>query len=1183
MKLKRLEIQGFKSFAEKTEIIFEQGTTAIVGPNGSGKSNISDAVRWVLGEQSAKQLRGAKMEDVIFGGTEKRKPLSWCEVSLLFDNEDRALALDCAEVLVTRRVWRSGESEYYLNKATCRLKDINELFRDTGIGKDGYSLIGQGRIDEILSTKSEERREVFEEAAGIVTYRTRKNEAERRMENTRQNLDRVEDILSELEGQLEPLARQAEDAKKYLSLRNTLRDLELNAFLIHHDRLKGRSNQLEQLISTIDEETQRVEPEIAALTSQRETLNTMTDAMDQEDAVLSARVLEAARALESQEGQNNVLKERILNAEAAERREAALQQEESTRADALAVLKAENSAEEAQRAQQLEAARAELARLEAAFTEAQRSASASEEAIEVHKAAIMQAMNRMSDMKSAQARLTTLQQSLKGRLEEAEGTKANLGSQRQALADALITAQSALKAEQEALSSLEAEAKGLDESVRVAGQESERLLSSLKDKTGMRHETDSRLKVLREMERDYEGYQHAVRQALLRARGDKSIRGVVASNLKTPERYERALEMVLGSALQHIITEDEHAAKRMIEYLRQNRFGRATFLPMSTVSGRTLNRDERQVLSMPGCIGVASELVRFDEEYRSIMENLLGRTVLAENLDAGIEIMKKGRHAFRLVTLEGDVMHSGGSMTGGSVQSRMTSLLSREREIEEHQARLGVLEKEIKSIQAQVTALDARRAEDKKQRNALFDQAHQAEIAVAREQEHTARAQAELAAHDQRREQAELLAEQIHTNLSDIEEQLAQAQADHEGGALDQAGMHERTFTMQASLSEAKAKLETIREDTTRCRVSVASQERELEAVRKEGERLEKEESQLSARQDRREEEREEQARALTQDRESLKASIVEHGQRARLLEERRAEQAACAAKRQKLLAENRAMTTRLESLRETMAMSADKRHKTELQLVRVQGDLKSLQERIWSEYELTYAGAVEFKRDDFDLKESEKEITSIRSDIRAMGTVNVNAVESYISIKERFDQLDAQKQDLLKATTDLEGIIQELLVKMEKRFRARFAQLNEYFSTAFSMLFGGGKAELKLLDDDDILNCGIDVVAQPPGKKLQLLTLLSGGERALTAIAILFAMLKLKPTPFCVLDEIEAALDEANVANFADYLNQFSSTTQFVVVTHRRGTMERCQALYGVAMEEKGVSRMVSVKLAGA
>ena len=1180
MRLKKLELTGFKSFAEKTEILFENGTTAIVGPNGSGKSNISDAVRWVLGEQSAKSLRGAKMEDVIFNGTEKRKPLTFCEVSLLMDNEDGALKIDAAEVLITRRVWRSGEGEYFINRAACRLRDIQDLFRDTGVGRDGYSVVGQGRVDEILSQKSEDRRRVFEEAVGIATYRARKEEAEKRMDNTQQNLDRVEDIISELEAQLGPLEKQAEDAKRYLALRDTLRDLDLNQFLIRHDKQTQRVEQFRQALETAQQALAEAEPKIEALQAEREARERAADELYTACDEANTVVLEAAREVDTRKGANELLRERIARRREDGEKEAALREAEIEKIANLKKTGSENADEIARREAALSDARVSLQGAERALQEAQKAASECEETLEAHKTALMAAMNRAADMRSAQARLGALKQSLEGRLADAEADAEGSREGRQALLETMEKAQAELARVNEKKQAMDAQARALDESVRAAAQQSETLLAKLNERSRVMHETASRLKVLREMARDYDGYQNAVKQALLYARGDSSVRGVVANILRTPKDYERALEMVLGPALQNIITEDEHAAKRLINYLRQNRMGRATFLPMNTIRGRTLSYDERQVLSMPGCVGVASELVQFGEEYRGIVENLLGRTVIAENLDTGIEIMRRGRHAFRLVTLEGDVMHSGGSMTGGSTQSRMTSLLSREREIAEHETRLKTVENEISQIQDKLQALDASRTEAKRRRNALYDSAHEAEIDVARETEHFEAAKAALSEHDAREGKAALLVEQIRENLSDIEAQLRQAEQAQTGDETDREGMQAETVRIQQLLTQARARVEALHEESAEKRVAVAAQERELEAARREGERLRQESERLL-----REREARERERAAESGRQLDDETRLREGERdAEALEEK----LTAARKRHEGLNEKhraaqgdvRRLTGELEALRAQAAEDGDRSHKFEIQLVRAEGDLKSLQDRIWNEYELTYAGAEPFRRDDFNLREADKQIADIRAEIRAMGTVNVNAVEAYQTTKERFDMLDAQKQDLLKAADDLKDIIESLLSQMESRFRKRFAMLNGFFGTAFTKLFGGGRAELRLTDEHDVLGCGIDIVAEPPGKKLQLLSLLSGGERALTAIALLFAMLELKPTPFCILDEIEAALDEANVANFADTLNELAKDTQFIVVTHRRGTMERCQALYGVAMEERGVSRMVSVKL---
>ena len=1180
MRLKKLEIYGFKSFAERTEIFFEQGTTGIVGPNGSGKSNISDAVRWVLGEQSAKQLRGAKMEDIIFNGTEKRKPLAWCEVSLMFDNSDGSLPMDCAELEVTRRVYRNGTSEYYLNRASCRLKDITDLFRDTGIGKEGYSLIGQGRIDEILSVKSEDRRNIFEEAAGIVKYKARKLEAEHRMENTRQNLLRVEDILQEMETQLGPLEEQSRVARRYLTLQEALRSLELNAFLVQYDRFQTRMAEAEALLRGLEGSLQEAEQRLAEARARRVSQEETVQGL--EDRARQARqdVLEATRALQSLQGENGVLRERIQNEQAQAKRltEALAAAEEKRAANLLA------ARQQAERGdldtQALDKARAELETAERGLEAALGRENAAEQALEEHKAALIAAMNRLSDMRQTQARLTTMRQTLEARLEETGKALAEHTARRGSLEEGVAAAEASGKEVAARLERLAADAAVSEQHIRDTATETEALNERGQAQSAKLHETSSRLRMLQEMARDYEGYQHAVKQVLLRGRQEPGVCGVVASLMQVPADYERAVEMVLGGALQNVVTEDEHVAKRMIEYLRSNRYGRATFLPLTTIRGRTLTPQERQALNVPGCLGVASELVGFDERYRDVVENLLGRTVIAENLDVGIEVMRRGRHAFRLVTLQGDVMHSGGSMTGGSVQSRMTSLLSRNREIEEHQEALEGIKKAQEQTRRRLEELEQVRAEGKRERGELYARVHQEEIAAAREQERLSNAKAALEAHLRQTGALESQLEQMRSTLEDIAGQLAQSGQNEDSAQVDQSAMQRRTLALQEALAHARQEAEQARERVTGCKVALAAQEREDEAQRRELNRLRAEQ------------------RTLDADIASLRAQLEESERRcgesqARFVrgEADHSAQEAELAARQKLQADLEAeRTAAQEALRETRALEerlqsqiqeeTERRHRAEVQFARLEGDCKALQDRIWNTYELTYAGALEWKQEDFSLSDAEKEITAYRQEIRSLGAVNVHAVEEYQALRERYDQMVMQRDDLTAAAEDLQGIIDELLVKMERRFREQFKLLNEYFGQTFTALFGGGTASLSLADERNVLECGIEVVAQPPGKKLQLLSLLSGGERALTAIAILFAMLRLKPTPFCILDEIEAALDEANVANFANFLAEYAKSTQFVVVTHRKGTMERCQALYGVAMAERGVSRMVSVRL---
>lgn len=1180
MRLKRLEIYGFKSFAERTVVVFDEGITGIVGPNGSGKSNLSDAVRWVLGEQSAKALRGGKMEDVIFNGTQKRKRMGYCEVSLVFDNEDHALSVDYTEVMITRRVYRSGEGEYYINKSACRLKDIVELFRDTGVGKEGYSIIGQGRIDEILSQKSEDRRGIFEEAAGIVKYRTRKEESEKRLANMRDNLSRVEDIIAELESQLEPLEKASETARRYLNLRDELRVLECSAFVLRSDRAKERIAEAEQLLVGLKEAIAHEEKRADELSAQREKANEGAQKLENEVTAAHDAVLELTRETEAREGELGVLRAEINR---MEKDVLALSQEEDVKRARSAALDEEIAKNErdalANRTKIIELTR-QLSQKEEALQTAQEEAREAEEKLEAHKSAIIDAMNRLSDVRTSEARLSTMRKELERRGEEADAQREELAQAAQRMDEQLAQADGELEQAKRG----EAEKTEIEQNIELEAQENGQKIAvvqkALGDANGQKQATSSRLRVLREMERDYAGYQQAVKQVLLHARGNEGVRGVVASLMRVPKQLERAVEAVLGGALQNVVTTDEYIARDMIAYLRQNKLGRATFLPMTTISGRTLSQQERQALAMPGCVGVASELIEFDEQYRGIVENLLGRTVIAENLDAGIEIMRRGRHAFRLVTLEGDVMHSGGSMTGGSSASRMTSLLSREREIKEHEKLLVELEQKIADCARRLERDEAIRQEIKQRRAQAFEDIRQAQIDVSIAQERVRTLNVQREEHRTQQDRCELLRKQIAQNLEQIDSQLAGARDTQAGEQKTNEEMNKQTAAMSDALYEKRETLDALREETQNLRVTLAACERDANALNQDGARMRREQSAVGVQ--------------IGEAHENREALTLRHQQSMQQLARDTAEQQACAGKleaaKQNLLAKQntrnegqekvRQLTQEIDSLRETLAMDMDKCHKAELILGRTQSELEQMQQRIWDDYELTYAGAKEYLAEPFDMAGSDKRTGEIRREIREMGPVNVKAMEDYRACRERYDDLASQRDDLVKAQDDLLGIIDSLQKQMEKQFMENFHLLQQYLSETFVKLFGGGKAELRLVDEKDVLGCGIDIVAQPPGKKLQMLSLLSGGERALTAIAILFAMLRLKPTPFCFLDEIEAALDDGNISTFADYLRDFSKDTQFVVVTHRKGTMERCDGLYGVAMEEKGVSKMLSVEL---
>lgn len=1185
MRLKKLYIHGFKSFADRVEMTFEHGVTGVVGPNGCGKSNISDAVRWVLGEQSARQLRGSRMEDVIFNGTEKRRRMAYCEVTLTFDNEDHSLPSDYTEVAVTRRVFRTGESEYLLNGAACRLKDVVDLFRDTGIGRDGYSIVGQGRVGEILSQKSEDRRQVFEEAAGIVKYKARKSEAEKRLDNTEQNLSRIADIISELESRLEPLRLQSEDARKYLAMREEQKGLDLNVFLIRSERYQEKIAELRLTAENMRETLAQNEREQQALNERRESVQNQLSEREERAAELRESLQALIQEVEAQEGQANVLRERL----AASRREQARVEDEKRAAEEGETgmrRRIETLEGEIAREGEAVAAREERqAALDRALEEAETAAARLETEAEDAKERVIRFMNDMGDVKSEQARLTALGEAIDRQLASLSAGAEEDSRVAADLTRAVEDAEGVWDEENDRLKALNEAAREISERTRRAGEEYERLTAESQKLLSIKQELGSRLKLLTEMQRDYEGYNLSVKQVLMEAerRGGAGVHGVVASILHAPQRLERALDMVLGGTLQNVVVDRDEDAKAMIEYLKRNRYGRATFLPISSIRGRTLDMGERRVLSMPGCVGLASEMVTYDPIYRGIVENLLGRTVIAEDLNSGIAIQRAGRYQFRLVTLDGDVMHSGGSMTGGSVQSRMTSLLSREREITESTENMKKLTEKLAQSQNQLKKGEEERAALKRERAQLFDDVHQQEIAVTRAEDHLARAREELNGHTGRAARVNEARAQLAEQKAEILSQLDALGQRRETTEDEGEALRKKAQALQTSLSEKRAALNAQRQEAGDARVALATAKRGFEALKQDLSRLNAQKGDA--------------ARALAEAAESLRALAcrLKADEEALTTEEGRLELARrglngaredfqrADESRLKAQTELKEISESAERLRVATEEFTDRSHRAEMALSRAENDLEQMTARIWEDYQLTYEGAEPFRDPDFKLAESEKRLNTLRAAIRAMGPVNVSAMDEYRETSERYTELSAQRDDLERAKNDLMGIISELTGKMETQFRAQFEQLDVYFRQTFTELFGGGRAELRLEDPKDALNTGIEIVAQPPGKKLQMLSLLSGGERALTAIAILFAMLKLKPTPFCILDEIEAALDDANIDNFAEYLQTYSNKTQFVVVTHRKGTMSRCDALYGVAMEEKGVSKLVSVKLADA
>ncbi len=1182
MRLNKLEINGFKSFAKKTELCFEPGVTAVVGPNGCGKSNISDAVRWVLGEQSARALRGTKMEDVIFNGTEQRKPLSFCEVSLTFDNTDGQLPTEYTEVTVTRRVYRSGDSEYLLNGGGCRLKDIQELFRDTGIGKEGYSIISQGKVEEILSNKSGDRRAAFEEAAGVMKYRVRKEEAERKLENTKKNLVRLEDILEELETQIEPLAEQSETARRYLQLRDELKEIEVNVFLYQYDRLNERIKDLDATMHQLDEAMKDDAEKEGILTGAcaeaEEKCRTLNAAISE----LQNKLLSLSSGVETSTGEAKVMQERMINLNSEKSRlEEQIELNEKEYREALEAL---NECKDASTGKndEYESLAAELNNVQSELDELNKQIEEKETLLENQKQSLIDAMNRISDAKSQSSRLEAIKATLDKRLEAIAEEEEDVLEDAKKLSLEFSDANGYLEILQKDYAVREEKR---NDAIRALNETNQRIKQAAQQENEMAKTRESalaRIRVLDEMKKAHEGYYSSVRNVLTDAASSlelkKRIIGVVAELVHVPKEYEIAVEMSLGSALQNIVTPNENDAKYVIEYLRGKQYGRATMLPVTAMRSRLLTQQERSCCRVNGFIGVASELVSYDESYRNIFENLMGRTVIVEDLDAGIAINRQSKGAFRIATLKGDIINPGGSMTGGSSQKREFSLIGRKREIEELKEKLKQIE--IKTAELHKESGDLSNSLDKA--NRLVEESsralHENDIELATQREKVDIVQKYVEENKAYLDRLQNERSQIHDNIADIERQSKDADADREGLEQGNAATQSDIRETQAGLGLMRAKQEQISETLTAHKVKIAGLEKEMSAAQNDIQRMNRDAEQYKRNAEKDRAGIEHAARQIQEMQESLQNLDVKIDVDRKDVDALKDQLQNMENERDEHDEALRDMRERREDISIGLADMRERRHKAELNQSKAQMELSNMQDRIWEDYELTYENALPMRRQ-IAVTASHMRIDELKKDIRALGDVNINSIEDYKNVKERYDTLGTQIEDLHKAESDLQSLIEDLVTTMEREFKKQFAVIQENFSVVFGELFGGGRAELLLSDKNDILNCDIDIIAQPPGKKLQMLSLLSGGERALTAIALIFAILKLKPTAFCILDEIESALDEVNVSNFANYVKSYSNDTQFILITHRKGSMEVSDSIYGVSMEERGISRVLSVK----
>lgn len=1176
MRLKSIEIQGFKSFAEKVKIELSDGITAIVGPNGSGKSNVADAIRWVLGEQSARVLRGNRMEDVIFNGSQSRKPLSFAQVDLVFDNEDGTIQLPHSEVCVSRRVYRSGESEYLINLKPCRMKDIQELFYDTGVGKEGYSIIGQGKIEEILSTKGEERRAALEEAAGVMKYKARKEEAQRKLNNVAQSMVRVQDIMLEIESNLEPLKIQSDQAKEFIQLREELKHLEINLFIEQYERNRAKVERLQQTILELKEGEEKSRQREAALKEQETVDQEKTQLLDQLIGRAHEKEVQMASSSQQISGELGLAEQRKGFIEQETQR----LQEEISRAKQVKteLLEALNHQAELPEnaivllSEQAEAAEDELN----AWT---KQVEDLEMQLDELKQQWMDSINAQSENKSNLARMDAMLGQAQLRMEEIEKKQQEMEEGIASFAQECQTVKMAHETLLNRRNSLQNEMVFAQNQAQSAQQAVKDKLKTVQEADVKLRAAQHRLKVQEELKRDFEGYANSVKNLMRDIKQQQlpvTVFGTVGELVDVPRTYEKAIEQALGGGLQNIVVEREEDAKALIAHLRKNRYGRVTFLPVTALRPRTLSKQELDQLRGQGVLGSAVSLIGFEESVRPAVEYLLGRTVVVENLDAGIALCRKNRFSFRCVTLEGDILNASGPITGGS--TRETNLISRDRVIEELKNTVISLQKESEDATAaakQQETLAQRAQEDAQQaQKELF--ACASEIAVSSERLDATEHQAAQA-----RQDYDVLMdqkEQVSAMISDLERELALRNGSIE---IDEDAVKQQIAQMSEQLSIKKKEREERLEKANTLKMELFSVQSEATALRNDAQRAKKE----IARQDQEIETKQSRLQDLQEEFQALTADLEKIAQNQSAAQEQMRENQSAIDKletdREGLMAKVRASSFEREQLQSSISDSIERRYKMSAQMERLDADFENLQNRIWADYEISYQNAQEL-RTEIKVNAAMQRVNEIRETIKQMEYVNPGAIEEYERMSSRYAFLSTQMQDLEEAKANLEELIADLMAQMKVQFLEQFDIINQNFQRIFGKLFGGGQAELILTDREHAMDCAIDIVAQPPGKKLQLITLLSGGERALTAIAILFALLELKATPFCILDEIETSLDEGNLDLFAAYLAEYSSKTQFIVITHRRQSMEVASAMYGISMQEKGISKLVSVKFQG-
>ena len=1179
MYLKNIEVQGFKSFAQKINFEFHNGITGIVGPNGSGKSNVGDAVRWVLGEQSAKQLRGGNMQDVIFSGTETRKPLSFASVAITLDNSDHKLPVDFQEVTVTRRLYRSGESEYLINGSACRLKDIHEMFYDTGIGKEGYSIIGQGQIDKILSGKPEERRELFDEAAGIVKFKRRKNTTIKKLEEEQQNLVRVTDILSELTRQLTPLEKQAETAKIYLGKREALKELDVNLFLAENEHTEGLLKELEEKTKTAERQLQETGGAYEKTKEEYDRLEKELESL--EEKMESLREETQGKALQKQqlEGQINVLNEQLSAGE---------QNREHYESRLLSIAEELSKKEEAKKEQQEEGEllkektsemKKKMKKKEEALSNIQENIRECSAAVEDGKNEIIEILNTRATTKGKAQRFDTMMEQIGIRKAELSQKILKLKSEEEEQSGAMKRASAKYEAITALIEEMNEECNRLNEEVFSIQEQLKNQNGQMEAGQAAYHREASRLDSLKNMAERYDGYGNSIRRVMEQKERVPGIEGVVADLIQVNKDYEIAIETALGGSIQNIVTDNEQTAKQMIEFLKKNRFGRATFLPLSSVNARG-EFSQKEALKEEGVIGLASELVNAAPRYQGVIRYLLGRVLVVDHIDHAIAIGRKYRHTLRMVTIEGESLSPGGSMTGGAFRNN-SNLLGRKREIEE-------LEKKVRSLKTELEEMQKSIDESRSKRNVIRDTIADFKEKLRLQYIEQNTAKMSMNQLEEKNEQIQRGYLQVQRDQMDMQRQVREVQEDHsrikkelEESQKDEKELETFIETRQQELDEWKNEESEALKELEHIRLEVSSMGQKTQFTMENLSRLS---SEISSFTEEKEKIREnlklvkEEMEKKRKDISNLKNTIANFDEEEKVSKD---SLKVLIEEKEERNKSHKAFFEKRDALSSQMSLLDKECFRLKSQAEKIEENREAQISYMWEEYEITPNNALQYKKEELtDRQEMQKEIGKIKEEIRCLGTVNVNAIEDYKELLERHTFLSNQYEDLQQAEKTLEQIIEELDEGMRRQFSEKFREIQREFDKAFKELFGGGKGTLELSEDEDILEAGIRIISQPPGKKLQNMMQLSGGEKALTAIALLFAIQNLKPSPFCLLDEIEAALDDSNVGRFAGYLQKLTKNTQFIIITHRRGTMNAADRLYGITMQEKGVSTLVSVDL---